>query len=226
MWSRTTSGNPTTPSWCAPSGTSTRSPRSGSATRPAPCSRPCSAAATGTASWPSTSIPAPGSSGGTSCRRTAWSGSSGRRSGCPCGGIRRFDPHPLTPSPLRGEGGRMGSPKQNEEHLRAGIGSLWRAEPPYSHRVRLRRRAPSRLKVQRARHLRGDATLAEKQAWDILRGRRLFGLKFRRQHPIGGVIVGLFLAVVGLVPPPGGSRQAVHSQGEYEAAPRPRLGSK
>ena len=120
----------------------------------------------------------------------------------------------------------MGSPKQNEEHLRAGIGSLWRAEPPYSHRVRLRRRAPSRLKVQRARHLRGDATLAEKQAWDILRGRRLFGLKFRRQHPIGGFIVDFYCAELGLVLELDGSGHACDSQVEYDAARSRRLESR
>jgi len=112
----------------------------------------------------------------------------------------------------------MGSPKQSEEHLRAGIGSLGRAEPPHSHRVRLRRRAPSRLKVQRARHLRRDATHAEKHAWDILRGRRLFGLKFRRQHPIGGFIVDFYCAELRLVLELDGSGHACDAQAEYDAA--------
>lgn len=41
---------------------------------------------------------------------------------------------------------------------------------------------------QRARELRCESTQAEESLWDALRGRRLDGLKFRRQHPIGRYI--------------------------------------
>ena len=41
----------------------------------------------------------------------------------------------------------------------------------------------------RARELRQQATPAEKILWEQLRDRRLFGLKFRRQHPLGTYIV-------------------------------------
>ena len=37
---------------------------------------------------------------------------------------------------------------------------------------------------ERARDLRGFATVAERCLWNILRDRRLAGHKFRRQHPI------------------------------------------
>ena len=43
-----------------------------------------------------------------------------------------------------------------------------------------------------ARELRQDATLAEIRAWEILRGRRCLGLKFRRQFPYAGFILDFF----------------------------------
>jgi very-short-patch-repair endonuclease len=39
--------------------------------------------------------------------------------------------------------------------------------------------------TRRARELRRDGSRAEKICWDLLRDRRMAGLKFRRQHPIG-----------------------------------------
>jgi len=36
----------------------------------------------------------------------------------------------------------------------------------------------------RVRRLRADMTPSERQIWNILKGRRLLGHKFRRQHPI------------------------------------------
>jgi very-short-patch-repair endonuclease len=38
-----------------------------------------------------------------------------------------------------------------------------------------------------ARNLRQQETKAEDVLWRAFRGRRLAGLKFRRQHPVGGV---------------------------------------
>jgi len=43
--------------------------------------------------------------------------------------------------------------------------------------------------ISRARRLRKDSTPAERILWFHLRGRRFFGLKFRRQHPIVPYIV-------------------------------------
>ncbi len=43
-----------------------------------------------------------------------------------------------------------------------------------------------------ARHLRSDQTEAETLLWSRLRAHRLFGLKFRRQQPVGSYVVDFF----------------------------------
>jgi very-short-patch-repair endonuclease len=48
------------------------------------------------------------------------------------------------------------------------------------------------LSLARRRHLRREATLAEAALWALLRGRRLGGFKFRRQHPCGPFILDFF----------------------------------
>jgi len=45
------------------------------------------------------------------------------------------------------------------------------------------------VQTVRARELRREMTDAERLLWLLLRGRRLTGCKFRRQHPIGPYIV-------------------------------------
>ena len=45
-----------------------------------------------------------------------------------------------------------------------------------------------------ARSFRRVSTLAEAALWKALRGRRLDGLKFRRQHPVDGFIVDFYCA--------------------------------
>ena len=47
----------------------------------------------------------------------------------------------------------------------------------------------TRHMTQRARRLRRDATVPERMLWGLLRNRRLLGLKFRRQVPIGPYVV-------------------------------------
>lgn len=42
--------------------------------------------------------------------------------------------------------------------------------------------------IVRAQRLRGEMTLAERLLWDEIRDGKL-GLKFRRQHPVGGFVV-------------------------------------
>lgn len=42
---------------------------------------------------------------------------------------------------------------------------------------------------QNVRNLKQNMTLAEQKLWDHLRGKRLNGIKFRRQQTIGGYIV-------------------------------------
>ena len=50
----------------------------------------------------------------------------------------------------------------------------------------------SREMRMRARELRKQATPAEKILWEQLRNRRLNGIKFRRQHPLGKYIVDFY----------------------------------
>ncbi len=45
-----------------------------------------------------------------------------------------------------------------------------------------------------ARSFRRVATVAEAALWKALRGRRLGGLKFRRQHPVDGFVVDFYCA--------------------------------
>ncbi len=52
---------------------------------------------------------------------------------------------------------------------------------------------------QRARELRRDMTPAEKVLWERLRDRRLDGLKFRRQHPLGPFVTDFYCAECRLV---------------------------
>ena len=50
-------------------------------------------------------------------------------------------------------------------------------------------RGTTRSIGEAANILRKQSTAAERVLWDGLRGRRLAGLKFRRQHPLGLYIV-------------------------------------
>ena len=52
---------------------------------------------------------------------------------------------------------------------------------------------------QHARTLRRQQTPAERKLWARLRGHQLYGLAFRRQHPIGCFIVDLCCVARGLV---------------------------
>ena len=51
---------------------------------------------------------------------------------------------------------------------------------------------PPRITRDRARRLRRELTLPEIALWAALRGRRLKGLRFRRQHPIGPYILDFY----------------------------------
>ena len=46
--------------------------------------------------------------------------------------------------------------------------------------------------IERCKRLRKDQTDAEAKLWSILRNRRLGGIKFRRQHPIGKYILDFY----------------------------------
>jgi very-short-patch-repair endonuclease len=51
---------------------------------------------------------------------------------------------------------------------------------------------PQRKSIERAREFRKNLTPSEARLWTALRQRRLNGLRFRRQHPIGPFIVDFF----------------------------------
>jgi len=60
-----------------------------------------------------------------------------------------------------------------------------------------------------ARHLRRASTDVESMLWACLRGRQISGLKFPRQHPVGGFVVDFFCTSGSL---------AVELDGEHNAA--------
>jgi very-short-patch-repair endonuclease len=51
------------------------------------------------------------------------------------------------------------------------------------------------MPVKNARQLRGKMTDAERKLWAALRDRRLDGIKFRRQHPLGPYVFDFFSEV-------------------------------
>lgn len=58
---------------------------------------------------------------------------------------------------------------------------------------------PSETTKQRVKELRANQTIPERKLWEALRGRKLTGLKFRRQHPIEPFIVDFYCAEANLV---------------------------
>ncbi|MBU1325312.1 MAG: endonuclease domain-containing protein [Alphaproteobacteria bacterium] len=54
-------------------------------------------------------------------------------------------------------------------------------------------------KTRRARRLRREPTLAERRFWEVVRDRRLDGLKFRRETPLAGLTVDFYCAELKLV---------------------------
>jgi very-short-patch-repair endonuclease len=50
------------------------------------------------------------------------------------------------------------------------------------------------MSVPQARRLRKKTTDPEKRLWSYLRNRKVAGLKFRRQHPVGDRVVDFFCA--------------------------------
>ena len=55
------------------------------------------------------------------------------------------------------------------------------------------------MSTERARELRRNMSPAENRLWQLLRGKRVGGLKFRRQSPIGPYIAGFYCPKAGLV---------------------------
>ncbi|HEX6901422.1 MAG TPA: endonuclease domain-containing protein [Thermoanaerobaculia bacterium] len=78
-----------------------------------------------------------------------------------------------------------------------------------------RRRSPAPIPIRtirsRAQILRETPTRAERAMWEILRDRRLQGIKFRRQHPISIYVADFFCHELKLI---------VELDGEVHDAPR------
>ena len=75
-----------------------------------------------------------------------------------------------------------------------------------------------RKKIAQARELRRNATPAEAHAWSFLRDRRMFGLKFKRQRVIAGLIVDFYCAELKLVLEVDGGSHADPERAAYDAA--------
>lgn len=69
-----------------------------------------------------------------------------------------------------------------------------------------------------AKRLRRDATLAEQKLWQQLRSRRLAGLKFRRQMPIGPYVVDFICLEQGLVIEVDGSQHGTQTNQMHDEA--------
>ncbi|MGB9722714.1 MAG: endonuclease domain-containing protein [Chloroflexia bacterium] len=78
------------------------------------------------------------------------------------------------------------------------------------------RRVPEHM-LRLCREFRQEATSAEDMLWECLRGRRLQGLKFRRQHPIGRYIADFYCHQGRLVVEVEGAIHNRPEQAEYDA---------
>ncbi|MCE5239137.1 endonuclease domain-containing protein [bacterium] len=71
--------------------------------------------------------------------------------------------------------------------------------------------------LELCRQLRQDETPPEEALWRCLRARRLFGLKFRRQHGLGRYIADFYCHEAGLVVELDGAVHLEQRQREYDA---------
>ncbi|MFB2874478.1 endonuclease domain-containing protein [Aeromonas jandaei] len=69
-----------------------------------------------------------------------------------------------------------------------------------------------------AKRLRRDATQAEQKLWQQLRNRRLAGLKFRRQMPIGPYVVDFICLEQGLIIEVDGSQHGTQANQMHDEA--------
>ncbi|KQY75185.1 endonuclease domain-containing protein [Brevundimonas sp. Root1423] len=73
------------------------------------------------------------------------------------------------------------------------------------------------LTIERARELRRRMTPPEARLWVCLRGKRLAGLKFRRQHPIGPYVLDFYCAAAKLAVEVDGSSHERSEQIAHDA---------
>ncbi len=121
----------------------------------------------------------------------------------------RYASPPQPPSPSKGEGG-----------VGPSAPPLTSAEPIREDGGITRNVHISRRKGNMARELRKTPTPAEATAWNLLRGRRCMGLKFRRQQVIAGFIVDFYCAELRLALELDGP---VHDEQQQHDAARDRL---
>lgn len=69
-----------------------------------------------------------------------------------------------------------------------------------------------------AKHLRRNLSLPEGLLWELLKGRRTTGLKFRRQHPIGSYVLDFFCAERRLAVEVDGQHHTYEAQMEHDRA--------
>jgi len=72
------------------------------------------------------------------------------------------------------------------------------------------------MTTERARELRRNLTESERRLWSALRDKRLLGLKFRRQHPVGPFIVDFACLTASLVIELDGSQHDDEEQFWYD----------
>jgi very-short-patch-repair endonuclease len=80
-----------------------------------------------------------------------------------------------------------------------------------------REKAVSDTKRNLARSFRQEATPAEAALWEALRGRKLGGLKFRRQQPVLGFIVDFYCEALNLAVEVDGSAHDSEASQAYDA---------
>lgn len=80
-----------------------------------------------------------------------------------------------------------------------------------------RRRGVTLFKRERARYFRKHPTASEALAWELLRDRRMLGLKFRRQQVIAGYVADFFCVEHRLVLEIDGDIHLDPVQGEWDA---------
>jgi very-short-patch-repair endonuclease len=76
-------------------------------------------------------------------------------------------------------------------------------------------RAPEKT-YERAKRLRRDLSLPEVLLWECLRGGRLQGLRFRRQHPVGPYVLDFYHAQGKLAVEVDGAHHDLPGQMEYD----------
>ena len=78
------------------------------------------------------------------------------------------------------------------------------------------RTMPDRRLIRFARELRRNATDAERRVWSYLRGGRLGGHAFRRQHPVGDYIADFYCYAAKLVVELDGGQHAEPEAAAYD----------